>query len=188
MSFNQGINARFLTDEAAAAIAGVEYRDDQMKERRIYTAWDNRKDEERLFAGPASLSRLQGGHAIRIGRDKMVAQLAGASSSLEQDHQCGCRESGHPLVARAHRGSPHSRLEQAASLANYRLNPVPGGGATKVGCGVAVAATGGGGATATPGAQPAGAVPRTAGGAAGRQCEWQQPLASKPAKARLAQA
>ena len=51
VSFNQGINARCLTDEAAEAIASIDYRDDQMKDRRIYTAWDNRADEERLFAG-----------------------------------------------------------------------------------------------------------------------------------------
>jgi hypothetical protein len=51
VSFNQGINARFLTDEAAEAIASVDYRDDSMQVKRIYTAWDNRKDEERLFAG-----------------------------------------------------------------------------------------------------------------------------------------
>lgn len=51
VSFNQGINARFLTDEAAEAIASIDYRDDSMKVKRIYTAWDNRKDEERLFFG-----------------------------------------------------------------------------------------------------------------------------------------
>lgn len=51
VSFNQGINARFLSDEAAAAIASVDYRDDSMKVKRIYTAWDNRRDEARLFAG-----------------------------------------------------------------------------------------------------------------------------------------
>ena len=55
VSFNQGINARFLTDEAAEAIASVDYRDDSMKVKRIYTAWDNRKDEHRLFNG---LNRL----------------------------------------------------------------------------------------------------------------------------------
>jgi hypothetical protein len=55
VSFNQGINARFLTDEAAEAIASVQYRDDSMRDRRLYTAWDNRKDEWRLFAG---LNRL----------------------------------------------------------------------------------------------------------------------------------
>ena len=55
VSFNQGINARFLSDEAAEAIASVDYRDDSMKVKRIYTAWDNRKDFERLFAG---LNRL----------------------------------------------------------------------------------------------------------------------------------
>ena len=51
VSFNQGINARCLTDEAAEAIASVDYRDDSMKVKRIYTAWDNRDDEDRLFAG-----------------------------------------------------------------------------------------------------------------------------------------
>lgn len=55
VSFNQGINARMITDEAAEAIASINYRDDSMKVRRIYTAWDNAKDEERLFAG---LNRL----------------------------------------------------------------------------------------------------------------------------------
>lgn len=55
VSFNQGINARMISDEAAEAIASVDYRDDGMKERRIYTAWDSRKDEEVLFRG---LSRL----------------------------------------------------------------------------------------------------------------------------------
>lgn len=55
VSFNQGINARFLTDEAAEAIASIDYRDDSMKVKRIYTAWDNRRDEARLFAG---LNRL----------------------------------------------------------------------------------------------------------------------------------
>ena len=55
VSFNQGINARCLTDEAAEAIASVDYRDDSMKVKRIYTAWDSREDEDRLFAG---LNRL----------------------------------------------------------------------------------------------------------------------------------
>lgn len=57
VSFNQGINARMLTDETAAAIASVDYRDDSMKRRCIYTAWDNRKDEERLFSGLKALVR-----------------------------------------------------------------------------------------------------------------------------------
>jgi hypothetical protein len=57
VSFNQGINARMLTDETAAAIASVNYRDDSMKVKRIYTAWDNRKDESRLFRGLEALVR-----------------------------------------------------------------------------------------------------------------------------------
>ena len=55
VSFNQGINARFLSDEAAEAIASLDYRDDSMEVKRIYTAWDNLKDEDRLFGG---LNRL----------------------------------------------------------------------------------------------------------------------------------
>jgi hypothetical protein len=55
VSFNQGINARMLSDEAAEAIASVDYRDDSMKGRRIYTAWDSKGDEGPLFRG---LNRL----------------------------------------------------------------------------------------------------------------------------------
>jgi len=55
VSFNQGINARMLTDETAAAIGSVDYRDDSMKVKRIYTAWDNQKDEGRLFKGLSAL-------------------------------------------------------------------------------------------------------------------------------------
>ena len=57
VSFNQGINARTLNDETAAAIASVRYYDDSMSARRVYTAWDNRKDEARLFAGLNALTR-----------------------------------------------------------------------------------------------------------------------------------
>jgi hypothetical protein len=48
---NQGINVRHITPEAAAAIASVEYRDDAFKERRLYTAWDNLKDEPIFMRG-----------------------------------------------------------------------------------------------------------------------------------------
>lgn len=51
VSFSQGINARAIGKEEAEAIASVNYRDDGMKVKRIYTAWDNRKDEKRLFRG-----------------------------------------------------------------------------------------------------------------------------------------
>jgi hypothetical protein len=49
--FNQGINVRLFDEEAAEALASVEYRDDQFKTRRIYTAWDNIGDEQRFFRG-----------------------------------------------------------------------------------------------------------------------------------------
>lgn len=55
VSLTQGINARCITEEAAEALASVDYRDDSMQNRCIHTAWDNRADQERLFAG---LNRL----------------------------------------------------------------------------------------------------------------------------------
>jgi hypothetical protein len=33
-----------MTEEAAVAIASVEYRDDGFSRRRLYTAWENLKD------------------------------------------------------------------------------------------------------------------------------------------------
>lgn len=61
VNFTQGINARFLNDETAAAIATVDYRDVNMKDRRLYTAWDNSRDKERLFKGLKSLMK----HGVR---------------------------------------------------------------------------------------------------------------------------
>lgn len=51
VSFNQGINIRMITPQSAAAIASVAYSDDQFEYRRIYTAWDNLKDERVFFRG-----------------------------------------------------------------------------------------------------------------------------------------
>lgn len=48
---NQGINVRHITPAAAEALASVEYRDDSFSERRVYTAWDNLKDEAIFFRG-----------------------------------------------------------------------------------------------------------------------------------------
>jgi len=55
--FTQGINARVLNDETAEAVASVPYYDSQFKRKRIYTAWDNQRDEERLFKGLEALVR-----------------------------------------------------------------------------------------------------------------------------------
>jgi hypothetical protein len=54
---NQGINVRFITDEAAEALSHMEYRDDQFQRRRLYTAWDNPKQEKLFFAGVDCLER-----------------------------------------------------------------------------------------------------------------------------------
>jgi hypothetical protein len=55
--FNQGINVRLITAEAAAALASVHYTDDQFKQRRIYTAWDNIGDEAVFFRGVEILAQ-----------------------------------------------------------------------------------------------------------------------------------
>lgn len=43
--FNQGINVRLIHKEGADALSKMKYMDDGFKKKRIYTAWDNRKDE-----------------------------------------------------------------------------------------------------------------------------------------------
>ena len=53
----QGINVRLIDDEAAAALKTIEYRDTKFKERRLYTAWDNLKDEGVFFRGVDTLEK-----------------------------------------------------------------------------------------------------------------------------------
>jgi hypothetical protein len=48
---SQGINVRLLNPAACIALANMQYRDTKFKERRLYTAWDNLKDEEIFFRG-----------------------------------------------------------------------------------------------------------------------------------------
>lgn len=72
VSLTQGINVRLITEESAEAIASIQYRDDSMKHKRVYTAWDNLKDEDRLFSGLNLLVKA----GIRP-RDIMVYMLIG---------------------------------------------------------------------------------------------------------------
>ena len=55
--FNQGLNVRLLDDESCAALATIQYRDDQFQRRRLYTAWDNLRDEAIFFRGVDMLER-----------------------------------------------------------------------------------------------------------------------------------
>jgi hypothetical protein len=49
--FNQGINVRLIHEEGAEYLAKMKYMDDQFKKKRIYTAWDNRRDESIFTKG-----------------------------------------------------------------------------------------------------------------------------------------
>lgn len=53
----QGINVRLIDEESAATLATLQYRDTKFKERRLYTAWDNLKDEGVFFKGVDTLER-----------------------------------------------------------------------------------------------------------------------------------
>lgn len=57
LCFSQGINVRLVDDESAAALASIEYRDNEFQERRLYTAWDNLRDEGIFKAGVDRLAR-----------------------------------------------------------------------------------------------------------------------------------
>lgn len=54
---SQGINVRLINEEAAAALATIEYRNTKFNERKLYTAWDNLKDEKVFFRGVDTLER-----------------------------------------------------------------------------------------------------------------------------------
>lgn len=64
--FNQGINVRLIHEEGAAYLSQMKYRDDQFKTKRIYTAWDNRRDEEIFFKGINTLlgAGIKPGHIL----------------------------------------------------------------------------------------------------------------------------
>jgi hypothetical protein len=49
--FNQGINVRMIDAEIAKALASVKYYDKAFKKRRLYTAWDNLRDESIFMRG-----------------------------------------------------------------------------------------------------------------------------------------
>ena len=51
VNFNQGINIRLIDEEAAQGISQIPYYDAQFRTRRLYTAWDNLKDEEIFTRG-----------------------------------------------------------------------------------------------------------------------------------------
>jgi len=62
----QGVNARLLSDEQAAAIASVRWMAEDFSRRRVYTAWDLEDDERVFFRG---LDRLK---AHGISPDSML--------------------------------------------------------------------------------------------------------------------
>lgn len=55
--FSQGINSRLLNEEAAEALASIQYRDTKFRERKLYTAWDNIGEERVFFNGVEKLNR-----------------------------------------------------------------------------------------------------------------------------------
>lgn len=54
---NQGINVRLIYPAAADALATIQYRDDSFQRRRLYTAWDNLRDEAIFFRGIDTLEK-----------------------------------------------------------------------------------------------------------------------------------
>lgn len=49
--FNQGINIRLIDEEGAYYLSKMKFRDDSFKKKRIYTAWDNKRDENIFLKG-----------------------------------------------------------------------------------------------------------------------------------------
>ena len=51
VSFTQGVNIRMITEDSAKELATLELRDNEFQRRRLYTAWDNLRDEKTFFRG-----------------------------------------------------------------------------------------------------------------------------------------
>lgn len=57
VNITQGINIRLIDDDCAQALASIQYRDTKFERRKLYTAWDNLKDERVFFRGVECLRR-----------------------------------------------------------------------------------------------------------------------------------
>ena len=57
VSFTQGVNVRMITEETAKELATLELRDNEFERRRLYTAWDNLRDEATFFRGVEMLEK-----------------------------------------------------------------------------------------------------------------------------------
>lgn len=53
--FSQGFNIRLIDEEGARELASIKYSDDSFTKRRLYTAWDNLKDEKVFLRGVDTL-------------------------------------------------------------------------------------------------------------------------------------
>lgn len=86
--FTQGINARTLNDETAAAIASVDYRALNMAtrdraDRRIYTAWDQVGHEKPLMKGLAALAR----HGIKPDHIMVYMLIGFGDTPADREHR-----------------------------------------------------------------------------------------------------
>ena len=125
VAFSQGINIRMITDETAAALASIEYRDDDFQRRRIYTAWDNLGDEKRFFVG---LQRLN--EAGIPSRHVMVYMLVGYKPGETMDQvlyrfnrlcEAGCKP--YPMVYERWRHPELRRFARWAIRRYYEVVP-----------------------------------------------------------------
>ncbi len=49
--FTQGLDLRLMTPEIAKALSGIDYRSLNFKAKRLYVAWDNVNEEEKIMSG-----------------------------------------------------------------------------------------------------------------------------------------
>lgn len=94
VSFVQGINARFLDEESATALGTMLVRDDGMKRKRLYTAWDGRKDEKRLFDGLNALVKYGGFSPDMIMVYMLVGEDAGETHADRDYRRARLRDFG----------------------------------------------------------------------------------------------
>ncbi len=93
VSFNQGVNARLMNEENAEALAATPCYNPEFTDRRWYTAWDNKDDEEILFRGLRHLVKY-GVRPDQIMVYMLIGYQAGETHAHREERRIKLREFG----------------------------------------------------------------------------------------------
>jgi hypothetical protein len=122
---SQGVNVRLIDDEACEALASIEYRNTRFNERRLYTAWDNLRDERVFFTGVERLRARRhprqapdGLHARRV---RPARNVGPHLAPLQRDGRAGVEP--YPMVYERRRRPDLRAFQRWVITGLYRAVP-----------------------------------------------------------------